>query len=1720
MERAEAEGYAQEYQKKWRKKHFLIGGDIKFLATRIDIYTGEHGADYQLVQNIQKAFKKEGIVLPSAFMKKHYKKLVRMFVPEEYIEDYYRIIDKLIEFPYSTGMERRTVRSQDYELWFQTIFELLNSYKVLSFYECSLCDFISDNMSDKMLELKNSYLRYFSVKQLDLIIAARIDAEDDELISLISEMILGDNNTAVVSVEIIRGIIKSSNSKLHQLLSDFLLAARLQEGVRQAICENADCGTTAAFIRIFNTIYDNNMIRFAAVKRAVAVWTGLCDPDNIDRITTKVLRVIYDALNDFPNKAYEYVKSNDSILIMCGLWTLGFFDVADAISVMDGYIKDGSRNQLLTMGYYNTMLQYNDYAYVTASKIVKRHQEDYELIAVFMPSFLSTATIYAHRAIDRRYDRNKEKHNYKRIPVEYLYPSKEAAYEYYDIMKKIYLNMPKKKLEFNPVVFPWYSAYVSKTQLIIRMCVTAYALEDNELIDDACSYLPYIDSTEGYVNRSIYLELMTYKKATEVQRRNLVEAVADKESYTRQTAYKMVNEMSLCAEDYILLESFLKYKTADIRKNVISLLNKQSFEKRLESARRLISDSNPELRAGGLSILQDMKLNKEAMEKPVVKAGFDEIVRELQIVSGSTDSEVIIINDLKGESRAAKVLDDKGYGLYNPELVFNMPEREQHPEVFREYFAVTSEELRNVFYKFAEFYKEHGMLEYKIENGEEMLLSNGLYNITYDFSLPIEEKYPFKELWIEFYEKYIKEPSFLKKLQIALASYQSERLKNQSTYDKYMEMLLGAVLGRHKPAPVKSVLAKERMVYTAEPVKVVVDILENIYPDPEFRNVCKEFLNYIVYNVPDNVLWYKVVQDIRDRGFWYPCNEEESLLSSDRMECIYTSFKWGNDDEFREWFAVLYDIDKRFQNNLHNRENGRRMGYCNNNLLSILDYIKAYTLKLIPENEVYKAAFEYYRLDYSLNTLSMLLLDKLSDYQKRPLKPYIDNEGFDKTSDFYKNAVGFYKRIIEKVLDVELARGELPTVFTEGASKIMRFYGMDRMVQILVALGKEKLDRSAYYFGAYGDSRKNVLSYLLGVCYPNPEDNAEGFAKLIKGKNISEKRLYEVMMYAPQWIDIIQEYLGKELKSGCYYFMAHMNESFDDKKKSVIAKYTPLSEEELNQGAFDSQWFKEAYSLLGAEVFDRLYDAAKYISSGSKHTRARKYADAALGRVTVAELEAEIKNKRNKDLLMSYGIVPIKDEGDLLCRYEFIQGFRKESRQMGAQRRASEGVACDMAMKNLATNAGFQDVTRLVLAMETYMVENDKAFFEDYEIDGTTVRLSVDEGGRVEVVCYKNGKNLKSIPTSLKKDEYILSLKEFQKKLREQYRRTVKMFEQSMENRDVYELKELNALISNPVVASIVKSLVYVVCDKPSVTGILSENGLCDYTGQLTELPENAKLRVAHAFDLYETGCWTEYQNYLFEEMSEGRIIKQPFKQVFRELYVKLKEENDQYTTRMFTGNQIQTKKTIGCLRDRHWIADYQEGMQKIYYKDNIIARISALADWFSPNDIEMPTLENVAFFRRNTFDPIRISEVPDIVYSEVMRDTDLAVSVAHVGGVDPETSHSTIEMRRVIISHNLPLFKLTNVTFEGNHAIVQGKLGKYSIHLGSGMIHIIGGHQINVLPVHSQSRGKLFLPFVDEDPKTAEIMSKIVLFAQDQKIKDPYILKQMPKIIQDGEES
>ena len=674
---------------------------------------------------------------------------------------------------------------------------------------------------------------------------------------------------------------------------------------------------------------------------------------------------------------------------------------------------------------------------------------------------------------------------------------------------------------------------------------------------------------------------------------------------------------------------------------------------------------------------------------------------------------------------------------------------------------------------------------------------------------------------------------------------------------------------------------------------------------------------------------------------------------------------------------------------------------------------------------------------------------------------------------------------------------------------------------------------------------------------PDANDSAETLKAYLTGTDISDARLIEAAMYSPEWIDIVGEYLGWDgFTAGCCYFMAHMNESFDDKRKAMIARFTPLEVDELNDGAFDRTWFTEVYERLGDKRFQLIYKAAKYISDGAKHTRARKYADAALGKYDEPELMAEIEAKRNKDLLMAVGILPIENEEQIKDRYMFLQKFKKESRQFGAQRRASEAAAVSTAMRNMAINAGYQDVTRLTLRMESLVVQGMREYFQPHEVEEVTVWLEMEDGGKCTVICEKNGKQLKSVPAKIKKDEYVLALMDAKKQMAEQSRRTKAMLEDAMESQEEYTWAEIRGMLENPVIYDMVAALVFKVAEpdgvkaeldnaadsimsganelddsKNVVLGFATEDGfntfvatsigdadIADTVSKSTEnnsskktglnlmnLSDDTKLTVAHPFHMYMAGKWHDIQKYVFDNK-----IVQPFKQVFRELYVKTEEEMNMEHSLRYAGNQIQPKKTLGCLRSRHWVADIEDGLQKVYYKENIVAQIYALADWFSPADIESPTLEWVVFSDRKTGKNMRIKDIPDIIFSEVMRDVDMAVSVAHAGGVDPETSHSTVEMRKAIAEFTMPLFRLTNVTFTKNHAVIEGKRANYTVHLGSGVVHQEAGPMINVLPVHSQRRGRIFLPFVDDDPKTSEVLTKILFFAEDNKIKDPYILGQI----------
>lgn len=218
-------------------------------------------------------------------------------------------------------------------------------------------------------------------------------------------------------------------------------------------------------------------------------------------------------------------------------------------------------------------------------------------------------------------------------------------------------------------------------------------------------------------------------------------------------------------------------------------------------------------------------------------------------------------------------------------------------------------------------------------------------------------------------------------------------------------------------------------------------------------------------------------------------------------------------------------------------------------------------------------------------------------------------------------------------------------------------------------------------------------------------------------------------------------------------------------------------------------------------------------------------------------------------------------------------------------------------------------------------------------VDDVEIRLYVDETGKSGVLCKKGEKMLKSIPSRLGKHAYVLEVKDANKKLKDQYLRAKKLMEVSMEDGAYFTAAEAVGLMNNPVVRAILRTLVFIRGEDTEFliledkTGPITKLKMRAWDGSMKELEENDSIRIAHPLDFYQMGIWHSYQKYLFDNQ-----ICQPFKQVFRELYVKLAEELGQKSSRMFAGNQIQPQKTVACLKGRRWIADYEEGLQKIYY--------------------------------------------------------------------------------------------------------------------------------------------------------------------------------------------
>ncbi|WP_144127571.1 DUF4132 domain-containing protein [Catellatospora sichuanensis] len=469
---------------------------------------------------------------------------------------------------------------------------------------------------------------------------------------------------------------------------------------------------------------------------------------------------------------------------------------------------------------------------------------------------------------------------------------------------------------------------------------------------------------------------------------------------------------------------------------------------------------------------------------------------------------------------------------------------------------------------------------------------------------------------------------------------------------------------------------------------------------------------------------------------------------------------------------------------------------------------------------------------------------------------------------------------------------------------------------------------------------------------------------------------------------------------------------------------------------------------------------------------------------------AVLKRVKNNALagIAAYGMLPLAEGEMVLDRYTALREVAKRGPKLGPNRRHSHAAAIEVALDHLAQVAGLPDASRLETDCEARLADDTPP---PWSVGDYTVTVVMD--GPDPVITVASGdKTLKSVPAAVRADARYTASREHQDLLRDQARRLrTGVIERLVATGAPVSPQELAGLRRLPAGAAMLPALLW--RDRTGEVGLLDD---VDTAGPVT---------AVHPFDLYTSGRLAHWQAEVVR-----RRLRQPVKQAFRELYVLTPAERDAVdASQRFAGHTVTGRVAGQLLAGRGWRThdDYAEHQATRPAGDGLTAALRCdFHGYFGMGDVEIGALRFLS-----GRDTVPLADVPPIVFSEVMRDLDLVVSVA---GTDPARldSPARAQSRAEVLTALIEDLGLRRVTVEGTAAVVRGSRAVYRVHLTSGSIHVEPGGYLCVVPdgFGRKPHRRLFLPFADDDAMTSVVLSKVLLLAEDEKITDSSILAQL----------
>ena len=1570
-----------------------------------------------------------------------------------------RVWDSLLAYPYQRWWGRRPFRSENPADYTEVQLSKM----------CTLHHYYSSGVGVLPIAEQFQYVVY-NEYNVEAFFALLLDEKPDAYYELFKDIFSSEHEIGGVCPVLIKAALITQDTRYRTLVEQLLLAAQLQEGLRQMILESLDETSLASLQHFIGVILGHNLTRFSSVVRAVDVWFGFGWEAPQQSVIKRTLELSQTFLSDRV-AAEKAVNSKDNIERYVSLWAVGVRSVQQALDLAVKAIQDpqtSHEGRIVTLYFVQqTQITYTDIATYAEAHFGEAADLDYWLLQNL--------------------------------------PKGSPSPALFDRMQTVAKTLPKEGKHFEGVGFRWLS-FTLKPQDIYRFLIGEANEAQQERLAAELSEIPVeerqnlLQNVYPVLGRGrYYYESEAEKKkkpekypADSWQRALVRTALNDKAAMVAGIAFDIFKKISLVHEDILAIEQVLSRKNKEQRKESVALLIKQPESVLKDSTSRLIVSKSADQRLAALEILSVLQEEQRLT---------DYVTEQVEAYRGRklTKNEQVLMDKLAYNSdETGEVRYDlsNGFGVIDfdrltpfvlPQPQFDKERKEKKDFLFDKIIRV--EKVREALNDLLVIWRKHKDYEYQYEGYQGATITTLLgkeirrQHQEQEGETPMDRlnDLPLAELWKDWHQKHQ-----LNEIEYEYAIRYCENIFYENEIPKQLKSYLvgyypdfkltfqGNVGGNYYEsearrledllAPISEAYAEDRAFLASFKLSVFEDALAT-YP-PEKRKVKIE-RDY------DDMDWTEVIDEFvismnqgenGDIDYYTP---EQRLRLWQLLYYVYAQKQTKDDLTIYNPQEVLTDLRAKV------RESERLPG-VNGGLAGL-------TLTLYQKGQL---------------SADDLLFFCLLENDLFTVAQGGENYFYRRLPEALKTSLTFPDTQLEllktRMLEVELQRGDLPTDASIYIRYLQEIEGMRYFFEALERMGKEPFAKGYYYGNDL--TKRRTFSHILEVSQPSATDTFAAFKAHLDKIKITDKRLVEAACYALHWADWIGDYLQiKDFKEAIWWFIAHTTDYMDAEKETIVSQYSTVPRDDFQRGAIDVDWYHRVHKAVGKEGWKLIQESAKYLSDGMGYRRVKLYSAVLTGEIKLDEVIQKITEKRDKDYVMALGLVPInkkKEEEDLVRRYNLLQTFLKESKQFGQQRQESEKNAVEIGLDNLSRNAGYEDSIRFSWAMEAKATQQimEKSTLV---LDDTTIKLVIDEQGKAELEVTKGDKTLKSIPDKYKKNKEVEALKDSKTYLTKQYSRTRLSLEQAMLSQTLFTAAELAKILEHPVVKAMLSKLVLFNPDTQA-SGFWQDGKLLSAEGTLTPLKATDKLLIAHPSHLFYAVQWDLYQKYLFD-----KEIKQPFKQVFRELYVPTKDELETSNrSERYQGHQVQPQKTVALLRGRGWTVNYEEGLQKVYHKEGFRATIYAAADWYTPSDVEAPTLEYVVFYNLKDGKEVPMKEINPVIFSEVMRDVDLVVSVAHVGGVDPEASHSTMQMRGALARESARLFKLTNVEVKERYILVKNEHGDYSLHLGSGMISR-GGLQINVVAVQSQHRGRVFLPFVDDDPKTAEIISKMKLLSE-----------------------